>query len=328
MCYAASEDDDEGTYFTWSKVVSNALDLEKYLAFQVLEYVLLDAPGAPLKQALLDAGIGVDIYGGFEDGILQPSFEVTTKGARQEQREVFVETIEATLRKLAEEGLQKRSLLAGLNSLQFRLKEGDFGRWPKGLMYGLDLFDSWLYDDNAAFLLLETQDAMDELYKKAEGSYFEQLIKECLIDNSFGVVAMAVPKVGLDAENEEKTAEKLRVYKDSLSKEEIEEIVRHTKELKEYQETPSTKEELETIPMLTRADIKRDVLPLYNEERSMDGVKVLFHEMSTKKIGYLELVFDADFADLSIISFTSALYYATFPTRLYINFATFPTCFS
>ena len=98
-------------------------------------------------------------------------------------------------------------------------------------MYGLDLFDSWLYDDNAAFLLLETQDAMDELYKKAEGSYFEQLIKECLIDNSFGVVAMAVPKVGLDAENEEKTAEKLRVYKDSLSKEEIEEIVRHTKEL-------------------------------------------------------------------------------------------------
>ena len=87
----------------------------------------------------------------------------------------------------------------------------------------------------------------------------------------------------LDAENEEKTAEKLRVYKDSLSKEEIEEIVRHTKELKEYQETPSTKEELETIPMLTRADIKRDVLPLYNEERSMDGVKVLFHEMSTKR---------------------------------------------
>ena len=103
---------------------------------------------------------------------------------------------------------------------------------------------------------------MDELYKKAEGSYFEQLIKECLIDNSFGVVAMAVPKVGLDAENEEKTAEKLRVYKESLSKEEIEEIVRHTKELKEYQETPSTKEELETIPMLTRADFKRDVLPL------------------------------------------------------------------
>ena len=95
-----------------------------------------------------------------------------------------METIETTLRKLVEEGLQKRSILAGLNSLQFRLKEGDFGRWPKGLMYGLDLFDSWLYDDNAAFLLLETQDAMDELYKKAEGNYFEQLIKECLIDNS------------------------------------------------------------------------------------------------------------------------------------------------
>ncbi len=307
LSYAASEDDDEGTYFTWSKVVSNALDREKYLAFQVLEYVLLDAPGAPLKQALLDAGIGVDIYGGFEDGILQPSFEVTAKGAVPEQRDAFIRTIESTLRKLAVDGLKKRSLLAGLNSLQFRLKEGDFGRWPKGLMYGLDLFDSWLYDDNAAFLLLETQDTMEELYKKAQGNYFEQLITDCLIDNTFGVVAMAVPQVGLDAENEKKVAEKLRAYKETLSKEEIEAIVRHTKELKEYQETPSTREELETVPMLTRADIKREVLPLCNEERSIGGIPVLFHEMSTKKIGYLELVFDADFASLSELPYLSLL---------------------
>ena len=111
-------------------------------------------------------------------------------------------------------------------------------------MYGLDLFDSWLYDDNAAFLLLETQDAMDELYKKAEGSYFEQLIKECLIDNSFGVVAMAVPKTGLDAENEEKTAAKLKAYKASLSKEEIEEIVRHTKELRNIRKRQAQKKSL------------------------------------------------------------------------------------
>ena len=175
--------------------------------------------------------------------------------------------IRDTLTKIMEEGIDKKAVTAGINYYEFRFREADFSSYPKGLMYGLQIFDSWLYDDNAAFLLLETQDAMDELYKKAEGNYFEQLIKECLIDNSFGVVAMAVPKTGLDAENEEKTAEKLRAYKDSLSKEEIEEIVRHTKELKEYQETPSTKEELETIPMLTRADITRDVLPLYNEAK-------------------------------------------------------------
>lgn len=307
LSYAASEDDDEGTYFTWSKVVSNALDREKNLAFQVLEYVLLDAPGAPLKQALLDAGIGVDIYGGFEDGVLQPSFEVTAKGASPEQKDDFVKTIESTLQRLVTDGLNKRSLLAGLNSLQFRLKEGDFGRWPKGLMYGLDVFDSWLYDDNAAFLLLETDETMASLYKKAEGNYFEELIKECLLDNAFGVVAMAVPKAGLDAENEAKVAAKLQAYKDTLSKEEIDEIVRHTKELAEYQETPSTKEELETVPMLTRADLTRDVLPLYNEERTIAGVPVLFHEMSTKEIGYLELVFNADFASLEELPYVSLL---------------------
>lgn len=307
IAYAASEDEDEGTYLSWSKVVSTALDREKHLAFQVLEYVLLEAPGAPLKQALLDKGIGVDIYGGYEDGILQPSFEVTAKGAEPDQKDAFVETIEETLRQLVKNGLNKRSLLAGLNSLQFRLKEGDFGRWPKGLMYGLDCFDSWLYDDNAAFLLLETQETMDALYEKAKGTYFEELIQDCLLNNTFGVVAKAVPRPGLDAENEEKTAEKLKAYKDTLSADEIRAIVRHTKELKEYQETPSTKEELETVPMLSRTDIKRQVLPLYNEQRSISGVPVLFHELSTKEIAYLELVFNADFADLEDLPYLSLL---------------------
>ena len=292
LCYAASEDDDEGTYFTWSKVVSNALDLEKYLAFQVLEYVLLDAPGAPLKQALLDAGIGVDIYGGFEDGILQPSFEVTTKGARQEQREVFVETIEATLRKLAEEGLQKRSLLAGLNSLQFRLKEGDFGRWPKGLMYGLDLFDSWLYDENKPFIHVEAGETFEIIKKDSENGFFEKFIEDNIIGNNHEVVLSLVPKHGLAEEKEAKEAEQLAKYKATLSKEELEELVKQTKALKEYQDTPSSQKDLEKIPQLELKDITREPAKLYIDPKKTGGVDVIHHNMFTNGIAYIMMCYN------------------------------------
>lgn len=305
--YAAVEGDDEGTYLSWSKVTGTTLDRRMYLAFQVLDYVLLDAPGAPLKQALLDQGIGVDIYGGYEDGILQPSFNVTAKGARLEQKELFAETIQQTLESLVRDGLNKRSLLAGINSLEFKLREADFGRWPKGLMYGLDCMTSWLYDENDPFLLLETEEEMARLHELVEGRYFEELIQTWLLDNQYGVVAAAVPQPGLEAEQEKKTAARLKAYKDTLSGEELEEIVRHTRELKVYQETPSTKEELETVPMLSRSDIRREVLPLYNEERSLEGVPVLFHQMMTRGIGYLELVFDADFAGPEELPYLSLL---------------------
>lgn len=62
-----------------------------------------------------------------------------------------------------------------------------------------------------------------------------------------------IPKTGLAAENDAKTAEKLQKYKESLSKEEIEKIIADTKELAAYQEEEESEEALETIPLLKQA---------------------------------------------------------------------------
>ena len=140
-----TEQEEAGNYYSWNKVTGTVLDKKLYLAFQILDYVLLNSSGAPLKQALLDAGIGRDIYGGYEEGYRQPYFNVTAKDAAEGDRERFLQIIEDTLRRLVREGISRRSLLAAVNSLEFRLRECDFGRWPKGLMLGLQCFDSWLY---------------------------------------------------------------------------------------------------------------------------------------------------------------------------------------
>ena len=288
-----SEDLEHATYLSVNTSAGNELSPKEYIAFQVLEYVLLDAPGAPLKKALLDAGIGDDIMGGYENGILQPYFSVIAKNADREQKGEFLAVVKGTLRKLALTGLNEKSLRAGINYYEFQYREADFGSAPKGLMYGLQCLDSWLYGGDP-MMHLEYEDTFAALKKGVEEGYFEGLISKYLLDNPYEAVVIASPKRNLTARVEEQTARRLKGYKDSLSREEIEELIRQTKELKEYQDTPSPKEELEKIPMLSREEIGREPAKLIFEETKVDGIPVIRHEMFTSGIGYLKVLFDTN----------------------------------
>lgn len=287
------EDGEGGVYLSVSDVVGTDLDPKLYLAFQILEYTLIDAPGAPLRQALLDAGIGGDILGGYDSGILQPYFSVIAKDAKVEQKGEFLAVVKGTLRKLADQGINKKSLLAGLNFYEFRCREADYGNYPKGLMYGLLSLDSWLYDGDP-FMHLEYEEIFAYLKKAVEEGYFEQLIKDYLLDNPFEAVIVVKPEKNLTAKEDAETAKKLAKYKASLSKEEIERLVAQTKELKEYQDTPSSKEELERIPMLRREDIGTQAEKLNWTEHLIDGVQVLHHNLFTSGIGYLRVLFNTN----------------------------------
>lgn len=288
-----TEDMDHGVYLSVNTVAGNELSPKEYIGFQVLEYVLLDAPGAPLKQALLDAGIGDDIMGGYDNGILQPFFSVVAKNARRDQKGEFLAVVKGTLRKLSALGLDKRSVLAGINYYEFQYREADFGSAPKGLMYGLQCLDSWLYGGDP-MMHLEYESTFEALKEGAKDGYFESLIKKHLLDNPFEAVVIVSPKRNLTAQMEAETAEKLAAYKAALSKEEIVELVRQTRELKEYQDTPSSKEDLEKIPMLSREDIRREVeMPIF-EEMKLDGITVVRHDIFTAGIGYLKVLFNTN----------------------------------
>lgn len=295
ITYSITEDEPEedATYLSVSSVVGTDLDPKLYLAFQILEYTLLDAPGAPLKQALLDAGIGHDILGGYESGILQPYFSVVAKDANEEQKGEFLAVVKGTLRKLADDGINKRSLLAGLNYFEFRYREADFGSAPKGLMYGLQSLDSWLYDEDP-MMHLEYQETFDFLKKAVDEGYFEQLIRDYLLDNPFEAVIVVSPERNLTAKEDGLLAEKLAEYKAGLAAEEVKALVEQTEELKLYQDTPSPSEELLKIPMLSRSDIDRKVEEIHWKELLLNRVQVLHEEMFTSGIGYLKVLFNTD----------------------------------
>lgn len=311
--YSITMDDSQEnkTYLSYNRVVGDTLDEMLYQAFDVLDYALVSSPGAPVKQALIDAGIGDDVYGSYDAGILQPVFSFVAKNANASQADEFENIIENTLKEVVKTGINKEALLAGINSSEFKFREADFGQFPKGLLFGLNCLDSWLFDDMKPFIHLECLGTFAKLRKAVDTDYFEKLIQEYLLDNTHGSSVTVKPKRGLGNEREEALAKELSDYKASLSDEEIKKLIEDTEHLKKYQEEPSSDEDLRKLPMLTRADMKKNAMPFSNIEDELLDVKVVRHDIESNGIDYISFLFDAgDFAqsELGYLGFfTNAL---------------------
>ena len=307
--YPVSEDEGEedNTYLSYNMVVGEAADINLSLAFEVLDYALLSAPGAPLKQALLDAKIGKDIYGSFEDGIKQTYFSIVAKGANLRQKEEFVKVIRDTLTKIMEEGIDKKAVTAGINYYEFRFREADFSSYPKGLMYGLDILSSWLYDDTKPFCEVQLLEGFEFLKKALEEGYFEDLIRKYLLGNTHGAILSLVPEKGLAAKRDKELEEKLENYRKSLSDEELTRMVENTKALEAYQEAEEAPEALTCIPMLSREDIKKEITGLTNEEHYVDDSLFLYHDVCTNGIGYADLLFEIHDFDVNTVHYLGLL---------------------
>ncbi len=293
--YSISEGEElkENTYLSYNIAMQSNLNPEHYLAFQVLDYVLCSAPGAPLKQALLDAGIGKDVYGFYDNGVKQPYFSLVSKNTDEDKKEQFVTIIEEMLQQLYEEGLDKKSLTAALNYYEFKYREGDYGSYPPGLMYGLQILDSWLYDESLPFIHVQADGTFKSLREKINSDYYETLIRDYLLNNTHKTILIVEPIENLAEEKEKALHEKLQAYKNSLTEQEKEKIVADTAALLEFQEAEDTPEDLECIPVLKKEDIKKETAGLYNEEKKIGDAISLYHDIFTNGISYFRMMFHA-----------------------------------
>lgn len=285
------EEEGEKTYLSLNYSVGDSLDKELYVAFKIIDFALCSAPGAPLKQALTDKNIGKDVFGYYDNGIKQPMFSIIAKDTDEDREEEFLQTIKEVLEKVCKEGFDKKALQAGLHHFEFRHREADFGSYPKGLIYGLEMLDSWLYDEEKAYLHMEANETFEVLKKKIKNDYFENLVKTYLLDNTHKTILVLKPKKGLAEEKEEALKNKLARKKAGMTKEELLQIMEETKALEAYQEEEESPENLAKIPLLKREDIGTKARPIINEERKMKDVPVLYHNIESNGIGYLRFVF-------------------------------------
>lgn len=283
----------ENAYLSYNVAMDNNLNREEYIAWQVIDYALCTSQGAVLKQALIDAGLGKDVYSQYDNGVKQPYFSIVAKGADENRKDEFIALIDEVLSGVVKNGLDKNALKAGLNGLEFRYREADFGSYPPGLMYGLQILDSWLYDDMKPFIHIEADATYKSLREKIDGDYYEQLIAKGIIENSHKSYVTVVPSIGLTDREEKELKDKLADLKASMSADEISKLIADSRELVAYQEAEDDAESLKCIPVLEISDIKKDAAKLVYEVRDIAGRKSIYHNIHTNGIDYVRVMFDA-----------------------------------
>lgn len=289
---AEEEDTENKTYLSYNAVIGDILDVKKCTAWDVLDSVLFASPGAPVRQALLDEGIGKDILSGFNAYIRQPYFNLIAKDTEPEKMEAFLAVVERVLKEQIEQGLNQESLLGAINIREFHYREADSGSYPKGLIYGINILNSWLYDDGTAFDYCMLQPVFEELRNEIGTGYYENLIRTDLLDNLHKVYHTFVPTKGLTEKKEQALKEKLAELKAGLDREAIEKLAADTKALRAYQEEEDSREAIAALPVLSLSDMKKEAASIYNKELSLQGFQTVHHDVPTNGISYIRLMFD------------------------------------
>lgn len=289
---AESEDMKEKTFLSYNVVTGVTTDIFTIGALQLLRFVLMDAPGAPVKKALIEAGIGKEISSSLSIHMLQPTFSIHATGTEADRKDEFVKIIEDTLKKIVEEGVDEKKLTAAINYAEFKYREQDSGRFPAGLITGISLYTSWLYDDNLVFENADAGKNFDLLREKTGTGYFEELIKKYLLENEHKAIFTLVPEKNKNERIEEKLKDKLAKYKASLSEDDINVLKEREEKLRAFQEEPSSKEDIDKLPSLERSDISSKVKPFKNIEKELLGSPLIWHKINTNGIMYLRLNFD------------------------------------
>lgn len=286
-----SEKVENNSYIGMSFALPKSSDVEGNLAFSILRDVLFATNDSPLKKALLALNLCDDIEAAIDDDCIIPSFQISIKKTDKKNKKLFYDTFISECKKYVENGLDKNALLATINFAEFKHKELDMGTMPKGVIFALNLMQAFNYDVSLDSALIADK-YFKEFKKHLNDDYFEKLIEKYFINSNHYVIVTLNPSSTLEAENEKHFKENMANIKASMTNDEIENLVKQTSDLIEYQSSVDTIENLRKLPALDVSDIDLDVNKLNTKVLKEGNVTNIIHEFNTNGIGYLNVYFD------------------------------------
>ncbi|WP_368488959.1 insulinase family protein [Clostridium sp. BJN0013] len=303
---SSGEKEEDKTFLSMNYSVGKVIDNELYLAFDILEHLLLETPSSPLKKALIDANIGKDVFGIFEASMLQPIFSIIVKNSNEDKKNSFKELVKKTLIDIVNKGIDRKLIESSINIKEFQLREADYKGYPKGLIYGMKCMDSWLYDGEP-WMHLSYESVLNKIKSQVDNNYFENIIDKYILKNNHSSILIVKPEKGLTEKREVELKKKLKDFKESISDNDIDNIIKDTLKLKERQNIRDSKEDLMKIPLLSISDIDPKPKKLELVEKNKDKVKILFYPIFTNSIYYVNLYFDTQGIKEELIPYISLL---------------------
>jgi len=304
---SSHESIDKKTYVLLGVKLDKAINYEHCMGFSILSHLLLGTSASPLRKALIDSQLGSEIIGGgFDDNRADTLFAVGLKGTEAKNEEKILEIIDATLKGLVENGIEEDIVRSAVNSVDFRLREANFGGFAKGIVYNIQALGSWLYGKDP-FSHLKFEKVMRKIKKKSNQGYFEGLIKRYLIENSHKSILVATPQAGLGKKQEARERKKLKEIKNSLSAEEIEALIKETGRLQENQLKADSPEALAALPSLEIKDVPDSIENYPMEIKGSGGKTVLFHDLFTNHIAYTQIGFNINTVPQDMLQYVPLL---------------------
>lgn len=293
----------DNTYLSLSFVANHTSERLESLALDIIVNAMVNHESAPVRLALQDAGIGKEVMGWFNEG-QQNVINIIVQNANPNDMERFREIVFSALHNAVSEGFDKTTVEGIMNRNEFQLKEGDTPQ--KGLMYFDLMVQSWLFEDNP-FFGLEYEEPLMQLKDQINSGLLENLTRKYLLENPHGVLLSMNPETGLQKTLDANLETKLRDYKKSLNQNEVDNLIRETQQLSEYQQKEDTPEALETIPMLKLSDIPENALFYELNMVDNDGIQIMHHDVFTNGIVYTSFYFDVRCLPQELIPYASLM---------------------
>ena len=292
---------------TLNWMLPESADNELNMAMHLLEYILLGMPGSPLRKALIESNLGEDLTGtGLGSEIRQMYFSTGLKGINIDNADRIQNLIIQTLTRIAEDGIDPKDIEASLNIAEFSLRENNTGSFPRGLLLMLRSLSTWLYDeDPMALVAFEAPLNAVKSSLVSNKSFFEDMIKEYLLNNRHRTTLILRPDPDLAKKGKEAEERRLNTAKSKMSPADLEGIITNTIELKNIQVTPDPPESLATIPMLKLSDLDRRNKLIPEESIKVGLTRILYHDLSTNGIIYLDLGFNLHTLPLKYLPYIS-----------------------
>ena len=301
-----NEEEKDNAYLALNYVAGDVTNNCEYYGLEILEYILLEAPGAPLKEALIDSNIGKDVFGSYDNGLLQPTFSIVVKNTEEENKEKFIKIVNEVFENLSKNGLDRDKIESAINYYEFKAKEADYGRYPKGVIYAIKAMDSWLYGGDP-FEHFRYDIIFRKLREGIENGCFNTLINKYFINNTHKSLLILKPDKTLLSRKEKEVEEKLKAMKESLTKDEIKDLIEKTVRLNEYQNQEDSVEDLEKIPLLKISDINKNNTELDIEIKVSKDLKIIKNTTFTNNIVYLKLAFDTKKVPKELVSYVGLI---------------------
>ncbi len=300
---AEGEDAEDKAQVVFGRIVGDWQDKEKILALDIVNDVLAGSNDAPLKRAILEAGLAQDLSVTLYDGIAQPFMYMRYHNTDEAKEEDIRRVTENVLRAQAEGGLDRADLEASLNQLEFRVLEASE---PQGLNRCINSMNAWLYGGDPA-MYITWRDTFDALRAKLDTGYFEELIREYYLCRDKLSTLILRPSLTLGDELREREQARLQREMDARSEADKEELKALNESLEKWQLTPDSPEALATIPTLDISEVSPEPSFTHFEVREVRGVKVLLHNAPTGGVCHAVMYFSLESFKREELSYISLL---------------------